>query len=83
MSDKTRPVRAIAAITKSDTVDITKWYDSWPRGIYVGTGGDVAIVTPDGVAVTHKNVASGSYLPIEHRRVNSTNTTASDMVAWY
>ena len=51
------------------------------RGIYVGTGGNVAVVGLDAVAVTFTNVPSGAILPVQAIRVNSTNTTASNMVA--
>jgi hypothetical protein len=51
-------------------------------GIYVGTGGNVAAVV-DGVAVTYTNVPSGFILPVNASRVNSTNTTATSMVAMF
>lgn len=53
------------------------------RAIYVGTGGNLVIVTEDGTAVTYKNAASGSVIPVRGKRVNSTNTTATDLVGLY
>lgn len=53
------------------------------RAIYVGVGGNAVIVDMDGNEVMHKNLASGSVVPIRARRVNSTDLTASDLVAWY
>ncbi len=78
-------------ITKSDTVNFVADTSGNPQlypvaAVYVGTGGDVALVSPtldpDGndKVVTFKNVPSGTALPILTKRVNSTNTTASNMV---
>jgi len=53
------------------------------RALSIGTGGDVAVVGIDGVAVTFKNRASGTELPVQGVRVNVTNTSASDLVALY
>lgn len=83
MSEMTRPAATTAAVTASNGTDISKVDGFYPRALYVGTGGDVAVVTPDGAVSTFKNVASGSVLPVQTRRVNSTNTTAADIVALY
>lgn len=73
MNDK--PAVRASAITKSDSA-INAF-----RAIYIGTGGDVAIIAQgDTAAVTLKNVPSGSLLPISTLKVMSTNTTATDMV---
>lgn len=74
------PAFDVVAITKSDTTDLSSYS---LRGLYVGTGGDVAVVTsasPTAAAVTLKNVAAGSILPIHVVKVMATNTTASDIV---
>ena len=53
------------------------------RQLYVGTGGDVAVVTEDGVTVTFKNVPSGFYIgPFYIKKVLSTGTTADNIVAF-
>lgn len=49
--------------------------------LYVGTGGDVNITTWGGQTVLFKNVSSGSYIPVQTRRVNSSLTSASNIVA--
>lgn len=73
------PVGAFS-ITTSDSVT------QRACGIYVGTGGDVAVMPADQegktspAAVTFKNVPAGTVLPIQVVKVMSTNTTASDMV---
>ena len=71
------PANDAATITKSDSVNFTKTC----RGIYCGVGGDIAVVTLDGSVVTFVGVLGGTILPIRATRVNSTNTTASSMVA--
>lgn len=53
------------------------------RSLFVGTGGDVAVVAKEGGVVTFKNVGNAQILPIRAVRVNSTNTTATDIVALY
>ena len=74
-----RPAKKAMAVTKSDSVNFT-WI---AFGIYVGVTGDVVIVNPDTTVVTFKAVPAGAILPVECIRVNSTNTTATDMVALF
>jgi hypothetical protein len=74
-------------IAKSDTVNFVDDSTNNPKayiccsGIFVGTTGDVAIVEASGTVKTFKNIASGQFLPVSAIRINSTNTTASDMLA--
>lgn len=55
------------------------------RAVYVGVGGNVSVemlgADGDPLSLVYKNVPSGSYLLGRIRRVNSTGTTASDMIA--
>ena len=57
------------------------------RGIYVGVGGVVVALMRGAsgayAAVTFKNVPSGAVLPIRCTRINSTSTTATNMLALY
>ena len=62
-------------ITPSDSTDFARE----SRGIYVGTTGDVVVVTVSST-VTFSNVPTGMILPVRAIRVNSTNTTATDLV---
>lgn len=73
----TMPATRAEAVTKHDTNDLT--YVS--RGIYVGGTGDVAAVMVSGDVVTFSAVPAGTLLPIRCKRINSTNTTATLMVA--
>lgn len=78
------PARNAASITASDSTNFTYGIT---KGIYVGTGGDIAVVMAgdgDSSSVTiFSNVPSGSILPVQAKRVNSTSTTASDLVGLY
>lgn len=64
------------AVTTSDTTQVDFY------GIYVGTGGDLAVKATGGTAVTFKNVPSGSYFPLRVVTVMLTNTTAADIVGF-
>lgn len=74
------PAENATAITPNDSTELSPV----PRGIYVGTGGNLALLlVRDSVAVTFVNVPDGSIVPARALKVMSTNTTASDIVALY
>ena len=76
------PSFAWAAITKSDTISIS--YNGKPattKGIYVGTTGNITAIDVNGNAVLFKNCVQGTVVPIQTVRVNSTGTSAADLVA--
>lgn len=72
------PSQGSFAIVASDTDDGTA--DQYFRGLYVGVTGDVAVVNRDGTVTLFKNIAAGVAHPISGKRVNDTNTDATDMV---
>lgn len=75
----TWPGETLFAVTKSDST----LFATAVRQLYIGTGGDVNVVTWDGVTVLFKNTASGSTIgPFYIKQVKSTSTTASDIVAF-
>lgn len=75
-----RPAHDGVAITKSDTVPLTRHCDA----IYVGGAGDVAVITAQGtVAVTFSGMAAGTILPVRCKQVMSTNTTATNLVGLF
>ena len=74
------PALSFALITKHDSTDIPT---GMTRAIYVGGAGDIAAVDKDDTAVVFSAVPAGTILPIRVRRVNSTSTTATLMVALY
>jgi hypothetical protein len=63
-----------AAVTPHDTNPNVWSY------LYVGTGGNISIVTEAGDTVLLTAVPAGSYLWIRTSKVRSTNTTASNIV---
>lgn len=75
-------------IAKSDTVNFdgsvsTTGGNVRPAdGIYVGGAGVVAVVTQNG-AVSNFTAVPGQTIPVRAIRVNSTNTTATLMLALY
>lgn len=71
--------RKFLAVTKSDTTNLP----GSPIGFYIGGAGDVVLVGTDDAAVTFVAVPAGTILPCGAKRVNSTNTTATNIVALY
>ena len=72
----------VKSITPSDTENF-QYETQNNRGavLFIGTGGDLRVLTSSGDDVVFKNVADGSFLPVQVVRVFSTNTTASDIIA--
>lgn len=71
------PARRAAAVTPHDSTMLS--YVT--RGIYVGGAGNVAVLTAGGDTVVFTAVPAGTLLPLRVNRVNSTNTTATAIVA--
>ena len=69
------------AVTPSDTVDIVGASPTSPAALFVGTGGDVEVITLGGSTLVLKNIADGTFMPIQVTRVKATLTTATDIVA--
>ncbi len=75
-----------AVVTLSDTVDIPSISDQSGRGnngcvLYVGTGGDLRVLTAGGDDVIFTGFPDGGFLPVNVVRVFSTNTTAANILA--
>lgn len=65
------------AIAPNDSTDIPV-----TRGLYVGVGGDVAVLfADDSTAVTLKGLLAGVVYPLRVKRVRATGTTATNIVA--
>lgn len=79
-SDNTAPATFYTAITPSDTVNFAA---GECRGIYVGGAGTVVAVSDRGDVVSFVGVAAGTTLAVMAVRVNSTSTTATNLVALY
>lgn len=73
----------VRLVTPSDTTDLQLDSSGYPRALYVGTTGNVAVVAVgDTAAVTFTAVPVG-WFPVAVKKVMSTNTTASTIVALY
>lgn len=68
-----------AAVTPNDGVDLA----DFAKELYVSGTGDVAVITVGGDTVTFTAVPAGTVLPIRVRRVLSTGTTATNIVAMF
>lgn len=75
----TAPITKAAAVTPSDTVDLT----TPTRGIYIGGAGNLKVDTLGGDTVTFNALAVGVIHWIQVKRVYSTGTTATAIVALY
>lgn len=68
-----------AAVTPSDSTDFSL---GKCRALYVGGAGNLVAIL-GGTAITFNSVPAGSVLWIAASRVNSTSTTATNIVALY
>lgn len=73
------PAEFATAVTPSDSTDLTQV----ARALYIGTGGNVNVDTPDGATILFSNVQTGSILPVRVKRVRVASTTASNIVALF
>jgi len=75
----TVPAYSIKAVILSDQYEF-----SLPmRALWIGVGGNLAVVTWAGERVTIVGVQDGTLLPLTVKQVLSTGTTASSVQAWY
>lgn len=73
------PSPKVFTVVPSDTVDFAKEV----RQLYIGTTGDVVVVNQDGTTCKFVGVLAGSLLgPFFIKRVNATQTTATNIVAF-
>jgi hypothetical protein len=76
----TGPTRTTAGYAKflSPTSDVE--YGEKMRGLYVGTTGNVSIQAWDGSTITFVGLAAGVIHPIFSIKINSSGTTASNII---
>lgn len=72
--------RKAIAVTPSDTADIEP---SYAKCLYIGVAGHVSIEPVGGPGTVVFSNHPVGYLPVQTRRVNSTGTTATNIVALY
>ena len=70
-------------VTPNDSTNVTGADANNPAALYVGTGGDVEVITLNGDTVVFNNVPTGTFMPIQVTRVKAANTTATDIVALF
>jgi len=70
----TAPPSNAASATPSDTSDLP----FVSRAVYVGTSGDLRVLTQGGQDVTYKGISGTKILRVE--RIFATGTTASDII---
>ena len=77
------PAACSQNVTVSDSVN----FDFVTKGLYVGSAGNISVemvLSGNSTKTTvFTGVLGGTILPIQITRVNSTSTTASNMVALY
>ena len=75
-------IRRAATVSPSDNNDLS----GITRGIFLGAAGNIAVIFADdgdSGAVTLTGLAAGVWHPMQVRRVMSTNTTATPIIAGY
>lgn len=71
--------RNAALVTPNNDTDLT----AMTRAVFVGTGGNLAVVMAGGQTVVLPTIPSGAFLPICVSRIRSTSTTATNIVAFW
>lgn len=79
MDPNIHPATNFTAVTPSDSANFAQA----ARAIYVGGAGDVVLINGAGTAVKFASVPAGTILPCFTTRVNSTNTTATSIIALF
>ncbi len=76
--DPTQPSKSPYVVAPSDSTALP----FVPKGLYVGTGGDVTLRGIDATAdVTYRNLPDASYINVRATFVRATGTTATDIIA--
>lgn len=74
------PATNAVAVTPHDSTNI----GSPTRALWIGGAGNISVeMNGVGSAVVFQGIAAGSLLPVSVTRVNSTSTTATQIVALY
>ncbi len=73
------PATHAFAITPDDGTELPVL----PRGVILGTGGDLSVTMQSGDPVTFRNLVEGVVYPFRVRSVQATGTTATDIVGVY
>lgn len=70
-------------VTPSNTDNISEGTEASKSGsvLYIGTGGDLRVLTVGGDEVVFYNIQDGSFLPVQVLRVYESETTATNILA--
>jgi metal-dependent HD superfamily phosphatase/phosphodiesterase len=69
-----------AAVTPSDSTDLP---NGVARALYIGGGGTVVLDTYTQTSLSFVGVQAGTILPVNVKRVRSTGTIATNLIALY
>ena len=64
----------------SDAFAVVLDEDRVARALYIGSGGDVSVVTVEGSTVTFVGLTGSMVLPVSISRVNASGTTATNIL---
>ncbi len=76
--EKTESAIGAAAVTPSDSAEIKP-----TRAVYIGGDGNLRVDMASGDTVTFSGLVAGSVLPVQVKKVYSTSTTATNILALY
>jgi hypothetical protein len=78
--DRTQSTRSAVAVTPNDSADL----DRHTRGIYIGTAGTIRVTHVEDTSPTNYPITiGGSVYPWAVKRIHSTGTTATDIIAQF
>ena len=78
-----RQAATALVVTPSDGTAIVGASFNSPAALFVGTGGNINVITLGGSTVLLKNIANGTFLPVQVTHVKATDITATDIVALF
>ena len=83
MSNKADMNMSVAVATGGEAVDVSAADYTTTNGVtlFVGTGGSVKVDTLDDSTLIYTNVPDGFFLPVIVKKVYSTGTTATGILA--
>jgi hypothetical protein len=78
-SENSAPAESAVSVTPSDSADLA----TLCRAIYVGGAGNLNLDMADGTTIVFIGLSSGQILPVRAKRVRSTSTTATNIIALF
>lgn len=75
------PSRRALVVTPADGADLVT--DSCTRAVWVGGAGNLNVDMANGNTVLFSGIPAGTFLPIQVKRIRSTSTTATLIVALF